>query len=52
MGTRNGSLARTVDEISDFRPSIPPATSESLLVFLDLKDPIPVRRVTLCSSQG
>lgn len=31
-----------VDEIPNFHPSIPLAASESLLVFLDLKDLIPV----------
>jgi len=42
VGTRNRSLARRLDEIPGFHPSVPPATSEPLLVFLDLKDRIPV----------
>jgi len=45
MGTRNGCLAHMVDEIPDFCPSIPPATSEPLLVLLDLEDLIPVCQV-------
>lgn len=44
VGTRNRSLARTVDEIPNVRPSVPPATSEPLLVFPDLENLIPVRR--------
>lgn len=44
MGTRNRCLARMVDEIPDLRPSAPTATSEYLLVFLDLEDLIPVCR--------
>ena len=47
MGARNGGLAGLVDEIPDFRPFAPPATPEPLLVFLDLKDRIPVCRVGL-----
>ena len=44
VGTRNRGLARMVDEIPDFHPFVPPATSEPLLVLLDLEDRIPVRR--------
>ena len=44
VGTRNRSLARMVDEISDFHPSVPPAALEPLLVFLNLTDLSPVRR--------
>ena len=47
VGTTNRSLACTVDEIPGFRPAVPPATSEPLLVFLDLEDCIPVRRACL-----
>lgn len=47
VGTRNRSLARAVDEIPDFRPSAPPATSKPLLVFPDIKDRIPVCRACL-----
>lgn len=47
VGTTNRILACTVDEIPGFRPSISFATSESLLVFLDLKDRIPVCRAYL-----
>lgn len=47
VGTGNRSLARTVDEIPDFHPSVPPATFEPLLVFLDLKDLNPVCRTGL-----
>jgi hypothetical protein len=47
LGTGNGSLARTVDEIPDFHPSVPPATAEYLLVFLDIEDLIPVCRAGL-----
>jgi len=42
VGARNWSLARAVDEIPDFHPPVPPATSKPLLVFLDLENPIPV----------
>jgi hypothetical protein len=47
LGTTDRSLARMVDEIPDFRPSVPPATLEPLLVFLDPKDRIPVCRTCL-----
>jgi len=47
VGTTNRSLACTVDEIPGFRPFIPSATPEPLLVFLDLKDCIPVCRACL-----
>lgn len=45
MGTRTRSLARMVDEVSDARPSVPPALPQPLLVFLDLKDRVSVSGV-------
>ena len=45
LGSR--SLAPKVDDIPGFRPSVPPATFEPLLVFPDLKDRIPVCRACL-----
>ena len=46
MGARNRSLARMVDEISNFHPLVPPTTAEPLLVFLDLEDRVSVCLVT------
>ena len=47
MGTGNRSLARMVDEISNFHSPPPPAILEPLLVLLDLKDRVPVCLVML-----
>ena len=43
MGTRNGGVARMVDEIPYFCSSAPPAIAEPLLVLLNPKDCISVR---------
>ena len=47
VGTTNRSLARRLDEIPSFHPSVPPATSEPLLVLLDPKDRVPVCQACL-----
>ena len=45
MGTRDGGLACVVDEIPDFHPPVPPATTQPFLVLLGLEDRISVRLV-------
>lgn len=45
MGTRDGGLACVVDEIPDFHPPVPPATTQHFLVLLGLEDRISVRLV-------